>query len=474
MNRISVLCIGIMFFLMFAGCSKEREKPGFAATNAIKDVMAVTTVLATIGEDEKPQAVAAPAMHTFGAQNQSASFQVKFSELGRGVAYTVEKNGKFYVVYNGKAGKDYPAIGEVVLSPDGRHIACGAIVEGKWRMIIDGREGSSYSAVETPLFSPDSKHVAFPAMLGEKWFIVLDDKINSGTRTNYSRQEFNSDSTLIAYVESADDKNKERLVISDLGFKTQTVVDGIGFPMITNADKTRIAGVSRENGRQRVIELSFSAPKAVKKGPFYDGVSNLAFGPDGVSLAYVAEKAGEHFLVFNGREDRISKKTLVGPPVIRPDLKAVGAIIGKNDPATQHVAISSSGNAATLHQFFINDAGMGKEYDEASNLVYNRDGSMYAYVARNGQGWFVVVNGEEGPIFDRVVSPVFSPDGKKLVYRARKDGKRFVVVADTRGKTLKQHPAYEQVFQPVFTADQKSLAYGVKDGNKLIWKVEAL
>jgi hypothetical protein len=50
-----------------------------------------------------------------------------------------------------------------------------------------------------------------------------------------------------------------------------------------------------------------------------------------------------------------------------------------------------------------------------------------------------------------------------------------LVVADTTtGKTIKQHPAYEQVFQPVFTADGKSVVYGVKDGNKLIRKVEGI
>lgn len=49
-----------------------------------------------------------------------------------------------------------------------------------------------------------------------------------------------------------------------------------------------------------------------------------------------------------------------------------------------------------------------------------------------------------------------------------------MIVADENGKTISQHPSYEQVFQPVFTADGKSVAYGVKDGNKLIWKVEKL
>ena len=58
--------------------------------------------------------------------------------------------------------------------------------------------------------------------------------------------------------------------------------------------------------------------------------------------------------------------------------------------------------------------------------LYSKDGHHYVYAARKGEKWFVVVNGKEGPAFDRVVLPVFSPDGKRLVYRARKDGKRFL------------------------------------------------
>jgi len=39
---------------------------------------------------------------------------------------------------------------------------------------------------------------------------------------------------------------------------------------------------------------------------------------------------------------------------------------------------------------------------------------------------------------------------------------------------IRRHPSYEMVFPVVFTADGKSVAYGVKDGRKLIWKVEKL
>lgn len=464
MNR-ALLSVCIICLLAFAGCNREKS-------GATKGVVDVTTVLATVADDAKPQTTPVPAMHA--PQNEPAALQVIFSELGGGVAYIAQKDGKAYVVHNGKAGKQYANIGNVALSPDGRRIAYGAIVDGKWCMVTDGVEGSRFDNVAAPSFSPDSRHIMYKAMQGERGFVVVDNAMSPGTKTNYDRREFNADSSLIAFAESADSKNKGRLIISDLGFKTHTVMDGIGSLMITNNDRTRIAAVSLENGKQRVIEFSFSAPNDVKKGVLYDTVSSPVFGPDGVSLAYEAARGGERFLVFNGREEKISKRPFVGPPVIRPDLKAVGAIVGNIDPATQHLAVSSTGNDAGLHEFFGKDARKEKEYEEAKYLAYNRDGSAYAHAARTGQNWFVVVNGQEGPLFDRIVTPVFTPDGKKVVYRARKEGMRFVVVADMTGKTIKQYPAYEQVFQPVFTADGKSIAYGVKDGNKLVWKVERL
>ena len=127
-----------------------------------------------------------------------------------------------------------------------------------------------------------------------------------------------------------------------------------------------------------------------------------------------------------------------------------------------------------MYQLLSNRKAKEKQYDGATGLVYDSDGSRHAYIAKKGKKIFIVVNAKEGPAFDMAVSPMFSPDGKFLVYRARKDGKRFVVVADADGKILRQHAAYEQVFQPVFTADGKSIAYGVKDGSKLVWKVEKL
>lgn len=45
---------------------------------------------------------------------------------------------------------------------------------------------------------------------------------------------------------------------------------------------------------------------------------------------------------------------------------------------------------------------------------------------------------------------------------------------DSDGKVLREHPPYDMVYATTFTDDGSSVAYGVKDGDKLIWKVEKL
>ena len=458
-----ILLIVVSVTQLVTGCStRETEKPTASRKAGIGNVLATTTLLATITADDKPQSIAPPS--GLGIHPSPANmFQFIFSERGGGVAYVVEKDGTSRMVHNGAAGKSYQTVGDVVLSPDGKRIAYGALVDGKWRMVVDGKEGAPFNTVRLPRFSPDGAHLAYQAMAGERWHLVVDGTPNAGTLKRYLPHEFSADSSRIACIDDVDDNNRGRLVVSDLAFATQTVVgSGVSF-MLANADKSRIAAVSTMDGKQRVIDFSLDRPESVNRGAIYDTVGALAFGPDGVTLAYPAERAGRRLLVVGNRELALPDGDMAGLPVIHPDKKTVAVPI-------------FSGGMTFLHQLSpvggIGEVGHG--YEAVEGLVYGRDGRFHAYAAQKGETWFVVVNGKEGPTFDRVVSPKFSPDGKLLVYRARKDGKRFVVVADMTARTIKAHPAYEQVFDAVFTADGKSVAYGVKDGNRLIWKVEAL
>lgn len=447
--------------LSVISCAKSPENPS-AVRKSGGDMVSETTLLATIADDEKLPAP--PVLHgePSETQDQPSSFQGKFSETGKGVAYVVQKGDKVSVVHNRSRGKAYASVGALVLSPDGQRIAFAALVDGKWCMVVDGKEGRSYDELLAPQFSPDGRHVAYQAKAGGKWYIVVDNNQNTGTPASYTAPEFSSDSSLIVYLEAAESNSDMKLFVSDLAFRQQAVKKSIGDLLFTtNRTKTRVAATQVVANKLRVIDFSFAKPDIVHEGPLYDVIERLVVGDDGKSVAYCALKDGKRLVVLNGREESLPKGLLPELPVIRPDGKGVGLLLG-------------SEHKISLHQSFYNGTEKETRYDEASGLAYSKDGRHHAYAARNGDKWFVVVNGKEGPVFDKVVTPLFNPEGTFVVYRARKDGKRFVVVADTSGKTIRQHPPYEQVFDVHFTADGRSVAYGVKDGNQLIWKVEKL
>lgn len=461
MKRILMLFICFLLTQTLTGCNREREVTGVAVPKT-SQMDNATAVLATIADEDVPPPGIAGHGETPALEGQQAIFPVVFSEMARGVAYLVGRGNKVAVVKNGNRGREYSSVGTIVLSPDGRRIAYGALSGEKWRMVVDGKEGRAYDTVLTPIFSPDSQHVAYQAKEGDKWYVVVDNRPNAGTIASYTTPEFSSDSKLIAYVEAADSNVDMKLIVSDLSFGKQHVRKSIGDLLFTtNKDRTRIAAAQAVDNKVRIIDFDFSKPDIVREGPFYDTIELLTLSDDGKSVSYGALRGQKRLIVLDNREATFPDGSLQQLPVIRPDKTGVGLLV-------------ISQNRSYFHQAFHKGKEKGNRYDEASDLVFGRDSSRYAYAARRGKEWFVVVNGLEGPAFDRVVSPVFSPDGKRLVYRARKDGKRFLVVADADGRTLLQHPSYEQVFQPVFTSDGNSVVYGVKDGNKLMRKVEKL
>ncbi|MBI5847158.1 MAG: PD40 domain-containing protein [Nitrospirae bacterium] len=428
-------------------------------------VSATTTLLATIAANEETGSAEDPlARHaTSEAEKKTAEMLIEMNQYGKGVAYISQHGNLVGVVHNGKRGKLYKELepSSLTLSPDGQRVAYSAKVEDKWFVVVDGKEHGPFDDKGPPVFSPDSRHIAYEGQIGSTWHMFIDDKKGPGVPVSFQdKATFSGDSSRLLAVENV--AGGIALNVTDLSFNRLGARKVRGVPVAVNPEKTRIAAVDIINNKQRVIEFSFSRPDIVKEGPLYDGVDNLAFNNDGTALTYMAGKGTDFYIVLNGKEELLPKGQFAPLlPVIRPDKKGVGLFIHGRD-------------GAYLHQAFYNDGTAKNLYKEGADLTYSKDGSRHAYVAIKNERFLIVVNGKEGPVFDRVTLPKFSPDGKYLVYRARQKNKRFVVVADADGTILRQHPGYERVFETVFTPDGKSVGYGVKDGRKLIWKAEKL
>ncbi len=451
----------ILLFTAVPGCSAEKGKPEVPRQSS-KDAAADTSALATIAEGDLPEKMIAAHMGP-ESQGEAGAYRGVFNASGTGVAYVANMGSKVQLVYNRSRGNEYSSVGTIVFSPDGRRIAYPAVgADGTWRMVVDGKEGRPYATLLTPIFSPDSRHVAYQAKEGDKWYIVVDDTRNQGTIASYTAPEFSSDSALIAYVEAAASNKDMRLFVSDLKFNNLKVTWSIGDLLFkTSKNGTRLAAAQVAGSRQKIVDFYFAKPDVVHEGREYDLVDKLALSDDGKSVAYCVLKGQKRLVVLDGKEEPLPDGRMRELPVIRPDRRGVGLLFVTID------------GRFFLHQSFVNSHDMGKMYDEAVSLTYSKHGD-YAYAARKGNSWFVVVNGKEGAGFDRVISPQFSPSGNHLAYRARKGGRQFVIIADRSGKTIRQHPAYDQVFDVTYTADGKSIAYGVLDGKRLVWKVEKL
>lgn len=452
---------------LLLACSKAPDRPGpapaavpqGAAASVAAPAEGQTVVLATLGDEKAPETPVGSGLG-FHPQVAGGEFEFIFAERGGGVAWAAQAGEGARVLYDGRPGKAYDQVNAISLSPDGRRIAYAALSGRSWREVVDGVEGPPFGAVGRAVFSPDGGHVAYQAMKGERWLLVVDGKPAASTATRFlGLHAFDPSSARLAYVDDVDDRAEGgKLVVTELASGRRTVVDRRVRRMLPSADRSRLAAVSDSGGRQAVLALSLARPDVVERGAPADAVSELTLARDGGAVAYVATRGTERLLILGGREAPLPPGDVVEPPAIRLDHHGAGVLLAAD-------------GGVRLREFFTGEDRAGAAYEEAEGLVYG-PGGVPAYAARRGTSWFVVVNGREGPPFDRVVTPVFAPDGRRVAYRARKDGRRFVVVCDLDGKTLRQHPAYEQVFPVTFDVDGRSIAYGVKDGRQLAWKVE--
>jgi hypothetical protein len=201
------------------------------------------------------------------------------------------------------------------------------------------------------------------------------------------------------------------------------------------------------------------------EGPPYDGIraEGILFSANGRHSAYIATKGEDWFVVVDG--------------VQSSPWKAIGEQGVLFSADGEHVAYSArraktpqpaEGEPAD-EWLVVQDGKAGPPYKSVSQLVFAPVGSRFAYNAEIAKDqWVVVADGEASePAEDVHSPPSFSPDGKRLAYSVARGQELFVVVDGVEG------PAYDRMSKKgkrtlLFDESGQNYAYVGKKGDERI------
>lgn len=273
-----------------------------------------------------------------------------------------------------------------VISPDGESAAF--VIQGRESFVIHGETRSEvFDRVRDASFSPDGKSMSFLANKGQEIYVVISGK-KEGPFAWAGQAVFSPDGRRVAY--GAGEQSKAFVVL-----------DG-------------------------------------KRSESFDSIGEMAFNSGGTSFGFIGKIGEDAFVVVDGKRSEacqsVEELRMVGSePVYVADRKGVRAVF-KGSTCIEEVRqagdlrISENGRvyAYCAHKTKLAHVAVGEkkseEFDEVGPPVLSRDGARFAFSARSGQKWLLVVDGrrveEEG--FYRDGMPSFSPDGKIFAYVAGK------------------------------------------------------
>ncbi len=94
----------------------------------------------------------------------------------------------------------------------------------------------------------------------------------------------------------------------------------------------------------------------------------------------------------------------------------------------------------------------------SSSLMISPDATRFAYVASRGPNTaMMVLNGKEGPTFERIAIGAFAPVGHRLAYAGQKDKKTYIVVDGTISRP------YQYALELQFSPDGQHVGYAGQD-----------
>jgi hypothetical protein len=371
-----------------------------------------------------------------------AIFPTLFSPDGKSWTYKIRDDEDWYLILDGKESQRYDFIDDYQFNPSGNMIVFKARNYGKTFIVINGFEGRQYDNIFDLTYNPKGNDVAYWAERDHKYFLVVgDSEINYSARRPPNPILYSPTGKLFLYcVSEIQDAHEKIFVIqNDIYSKPYDRVNWLETKFSPDGNSVAYpAG----RGNDQFIVLN------QKEEPYYEEVKSPIFSPDGFSLMYFAYESNKWFTVLNKRKGK--RYDAVKEALFAPDAEIYSYAAKENN------------------KWFVvqNDIEDEKKFDEVSSLTYNSKSDKFAYIAKTGETYKVVLNQTEGSDYRNISSLQFTPDGNLSVYIVRENDNKFVVINGSEQKK------YKDIFKIEMSPDGKRIGYfALNEKNEIVWVV---
>ena len=384
-----------------------------------------------------------------------------------------ERDKEVFVRRDGQRGKAYVDIAHPVFSHDGSALAYAVRGVAGSRFIINEQEGPKFDLVlpDTFVFSNDGKRHAYLAKKAWNLVAVVDGVLQAeagGDLVPWLQPPvFSADGSSVGYLESSRLQKKMRVVING---KPGEIFDGVALqgPQFSS-DGKRFSYAAND----RSTADSWFYVIDGQRGKAFDALGvSFAFSPDGKRFAYAASRAQQWFLVLDGKVEAKIEGIVNGTLTFSPDGKRLACAVAKPDRSAY---ILVDGKAGPVHDGIgaslppgvaSNRASMQTAYGlgSASSVLFRTDSRRIAYLAHSGQTKRVYVDGQAEDVeMDFLAGWMeFSGDSKRLAYGGRQGNKFFLVVDGKKGTD------YNALGYFGFSPDGKHIAFTAKKGDQMV------
>ena len=341
---------------------------------------------------------------------------------------------------------------DYAFSPDGKRLAYSVGQGGQWRMVVDGQPEPPEEGVRYPLFSPDNRHLAYVIQRKGKEYVQVDGVLGPECDTVCGPIRFSPDGRRIAYAAR---RGKEVHMVIDQ--KERWDWPDAGMPVFS-PDSQHVAYMIK--GGCAVVDGVKGLELAAETwwGP--------VFSTDSRHFAYVAGTWSatpiRHSTAFiDGQSLRLpAQGTNVLDVFFSPDLKRWACTFERNGKKEVYV-----------------DGQFGRAYDSVYGLQFSGDGSRYAYLGRQGECWWMVVDTKaEAEVSINSSGPRFSPNGRRLAYVAGCGPGWWMMIDGKAGPKFKgrkerrllsyQEEEVPGLTEPQFSPDSAEVAYAASEGGR--------